>query len=202
MDCLSLDALTVRIASGSRDWKRFYRASGSGTFVMAQNVRPMRFDRTYRLAVDPPPDDRDRERSEIQQDDILVTIVGANTGDVCRVDQPVEEYYVCQSVALVRPAIPGVSEFLELWLNSPLHGQMQFRGWTYGAGRPHLSFDQLRETFVALPPLEEQAEITRRARVLLRLAEAVEKRWESARRRCDPLSQAILARAFRGELTS
>jgi type I restriction enzyme, S subunit len=65
---------------------------------MAQNVRPLFFDRSYRLAVAPPVNDRDRERSRVNKGDILVTIVGANTGDVCRVPEPVEEHYVCQSV--------------------------------------------------------------------------------------------------------
>jgi type I restriction enzyme S subunit len=196
----SVDELSVRITSGSRDWKRYYRDDGPGTFIMAQNVRPLFFDRSYRLAVDPPAADRDRERSQVKQHDILVTIVGANTGDVCRVCGPVEQSYVCQSVALIRPAMAEVSPFLELYLSSPLHGQAQYKNWIYGEGRPHLSFDQLRETAVLVPSLEEQKEIIRRVEALFKLADAIEKRVEAATKRADKLTQAILGKAFRGEL--
>lgn len=196
----SMDELAIRVTSGSRDWKRYYRDDGPGTFIMAQNVRPLVFDRSYRLAVDPPSDDRDRKRSEVKQGDILVTIVGANTGDVCRVRESVKQHYVCQSVALIRPAMPEMSAYLELYLNSPVHGQAQYRNWIYGEGRPHLSFDHLRETAVLLPPVEEQREIVRRVGALFKLADAIEKRVAAATARADKLTQAFLAKAFRGEL--
>ena len=157
-----MDALTCVITSGSRDWKQYYREDGSGTFIMAQNVRPLRFDRSYRLAVEPPENDRDRTRSEVFKDDLLVTIVGANTGDSCRVPEKLSEHYVCQSVALMRPVLTETSRFLEMFLNSTGHGLAEFRKWIYGEGRPHLSFDNLRETLVCLPPLAEQQEIVRR----------------------------------------
>lgn len=51
-----------------------------------------------------------------------------------------------------------------------------------------------------LPPIPEQHEIVRRVDALLKLAEAIEKRVAAATVRADKLTQAILARAFRGEL--
>ena len=196
----SMDEITTRITSGSRDWKRYYCSDGRGTFIMAQNIRPMRFDRSYRLAVAPPSDDRDRGRSEVRQGDILVTIVGANTGDVCRVTERIDQHYVCQSVALMRPALPEISPFVELYLNSHRHGQLQYQTWIYGEGRPHLSFDHLRATTIAVPPLEEQEEIVRRVGRLFELADVIEHRVAAGVYRAEKLTQAILAKAFRGEL--
>jgi type I restriction enzyme, S subunit len=197
---VSMDALTSRITSGSRDWKQYYKNDGPGTFVMAQNVRPMNFDRSYRLAIAPPENDPDAIRSTIECHDILVTIVGANTGDVCRVSEHLERHYVCQSVALIRPVEGQTSRFLELYLNSHSHGQAQFQEWIYGEGRPHLSFNHLRTVAIALPPLEEQREIVRRVEALFNLADAIEKRVAAASLRAERLTQAILAKAFRGEL--
>lgn len=133
---VTLNDQVAHLTSGSRDWARYYDEAGSGTFVMAQNIRPLSFDMSYRLAVAPPDGDRDRERSRVNEDDILITIVGANTGDVCRVPTPVEEHYVCQSVALVRLRERESARYIELYLNSPEHGQRQFQEWLYGAGRP------------------------------------------------------------------
>jgi type I restriction enzyme S subunit len=196
----SVDDLTLRITSGSRDWKRYYCDDGPGTFVMAQNVRPLRFDQSYRFGVAPPENDRDRERSQVKEGDILVTIVGANTGDVCRVSRPVEQHYVCQSVALMRPVVEEISPFLELLLNSPQHGQSQYGEWIYGEGRPHLSFDHLRATAVLLPPLSEQQEILRRVQSLFELADTTEKRLAIGTRMAERLTEAILTKAFHGEL--
>jgi len=197
---VSLDELCIRITSGSRDWKRYYSNDGPGTFIMAQNVRPLFFDLSYRLRVAPPAHDRDCERSQVKQGDILVTIVGANTGDVCRVGDSLDQYYVCQSVALIRPAKASISPFLELYLNSQIHGQAQFRDWIYGEGRPHLSFDQLRQTAILVPPLKEQEEISRRVHSLFSLANMIEVHLSTAALRAEKLTQSILAKAFRGEL--
>jgi type I restriction enzyme S subunit len=197
---VSIDELSTRITSGSRDWKRYYREDGTGTFIMAQNVRPLFFDRSFRLAVAPPHNNRDRTRSQVNEGDLLVTIVGANTGDVCQVPEPLKEHYVCQSVALIRPVSGLFSAFLELYLNSPAHGQAQYKDWIYGEGRPHLSFDQLRETAVTLPSIEEQQEIVNRVNRLFRLADLIEERVKKVSKCAERLTQSILAKAFRGEL--
>jgi type I restriction enzyme, S subunit len=196
----SMDALTSIITSGSRDWKQYYRDRAPGTFVMAQNIRPLRFDRSYRLAVAPPENDRDRTRSEVFKDDLLVTIVGANTGDSCRVPEKLSEHYVCQSVALMRPVLAETSRFLELFLNSAAHGLAEFRKWIYGEGRPHLSFDNLRETLICLPSLPEQQEIVRRVDSLFALADQLEARLARAHEQVDKLTPSLLARAFAGKL--
>ena len=124
----------------------------------------------------------------------------ANTGDVCRVPDKIQAHYVCQSVALMRPIIAETSSFIELFLNSSAHGQEQYRRWIYGEGRPHLSFDHLRATAIALPPLAEQQEIVRRVESLFKVADQIEERYQKAKAHVDKLTQSILAKAFRGEL--
>lgn len=154
----TLGQLTESLTSGSRDWASYYDR-GTCTFVMAQNVRPWRPDFSYRQLVDPPEGNRDRARSAIEMDDLLLTIVGANTGQACRVPEELQSHFVCQSVALIRLTDPSLSEFINAVLNSPEHGQKQFREMNYGAGRPHLSFDQVESVLVPIPPLSEQLEI-------------------------------------------
>jgi type I restriction enzyme S subunit len=51
-----------------------------------------------------------------------------------------------------------------------------------------------------VPPLPEQHEIVRRVDALFALADRIEARFEQARQRVEKLTQAMLARAFRGEL--
>jgi len=195
----SMDALTCRITSGSRDWQQYY-GHGSGTFVMAQNVRPGHLDMSYRQSVSPPVSDSSCERSLVECDDLLVTIVGANTGDVCRVRESLAEHYVCQSVALMRPALQETGSFLETYFNSPGGGQFHFFRYLYGAGRPHLSFDQLKMTPVLLPSLAEQEAIVEAVEDQLSVIDHLESDIEAKLKSAQALRQSILRHAFTGQL--
>jgi type I restriction enzyme, S subunit len=63
-----------------------------------------------------------------------------------------------------------------------------------------VAFKRLRFVLLPIPPLEEQHEIVRRVEALFALADAIEQRVARASARADKLTQAILAKAFRGEL--
>ncbi len=195
----SMDSVTSRITSGSRDWQKYY-GRGSGTFIMAQNVRPGRLDMSFRQQVDPPASDSSCERSMVFEDDLLVTIVGANTGDVCRVHEPVSEHYVCQSVALMRPVQAVTARFLNVYYNSLGGGQLHFQRYLYGAGRPHLSFDQLKMTPVFLPPIEEQEAIVEVVEDQLSVIDHLEADLGIRLKSAQSLHQSILRSAFSGQL--
>jgi type I restriction enzyme S subunit len=197
----NVDQLMTTITSGSRDWTQYY-GSGTGTFIMAQNVRKGLLDLAYRQEVNPPPNDRDRIRSQVVCNDLLVTIVGANTGDVCRVANELPEHYVCQSVALMRPVVPSVAKYLEAYFIADHGGQKYFRGYIYGQGRPHLGFDELRMTPVVLPPLHEQEQVIAEVEQHLSVIDAAEKQIEHGLLRAARLRQSILKRAFEGKLVS
>ncbi len=194
--CLaSLDQLSSHLTSGSRDWSPFYDR-GSCIFLMAQNVRMGALDLAMRQRVDPPKDDASRARSQVEVDDLLVTIVGANAGDICRVHKPLPEHFVCQSVALLRPVQGATSKYLEAFLVSAENGQKQFDSFMYGQGRPHLSFDQLRATVVPLPPLAEQHRIVAEADRRLSLIRVAEAQVAANLARAQRLRQSILQAAF------
>jgi len=193
---ITLDQLTSKITSGSRDWSPFY-GRGKSIFVLAQNVRPLVPDFSVQQFVDPPGDDPSCERSRIQDGDLLTTIVGANTGQVCLVGHSPGDAYVCQSVALMRPALIDTGIYLNYWLNSDEHGQRYFDRCMYGQGRPHLSFEQLMATPIALPPVAEQrcivAEVDRR----LSLVREVDAEVDTNLKRGDRLRQSVLQHEFR-----
>ena len=195
----TVDQLMATITSGSRDWTQYY-GSGTGTFIMAQNVRKGLLDLAYRQEVNPPPYDRDRIRSQVVCNDLLVTIVGANTGDVCRVAIELPEHYVCQSVSLMRPVVASVAKYLEAYFIADHGGQKYFRGYIYGQGRPHLGFDDLRNTPVVLPPLHEQGQMIAEVEQHLSIIDAAERQIEHGLLRAARLRQSILKRAFKGKL--
>jgi type I restriction enzyme S subunit len=195
----SMDELTTRITSGSRDWTQYYSNDGA-TFLMAQNIRPGKLDLSFRQHVRPPNEDSSCARSRVERGDLLVTIVGANTGDVCGVTEDLVEHYVCQSVALMRPTLADSSKFLNLYMNSQENGQRQYKRYIYGAGRPHLDFEQLRMTAVLVPPIEEQGRIAEEADRRVSILEEIESALAANAMRASSLRQSILKRAFEGKL--
>jgi type I restriction enzyme S subunit len=67
-------------------------------------------------------------------------------------------------------------------------------------GRRKLTQEALIEALLPIPPLPEQQEIVSRVENLFALADRIESRFVEGRKRVDSITQAILAKAFRGEL--
>ncbi|MES3675781.1 restriction endonuclease subunit S [Halomonas elongata] len=75
--------------------------------------------------------------------------------------------------------------------------------WLSGTtGRAKLTQAALNSLPIALPPEEELNEIVRRVDQFLTFADQIERQVESAQARVNKLTQSILAKAFRGELTA
>ncbi len=68
--------------------------------------------------------------------------------------------------------------------------------------QPNLSPTDLKKFIVGAPSLEEQTEIVRRVEQLFAYADQIEQQVKNAQNRVNNLTQAILAKAFRGELTA
>ena len=97
----------------------------------------------------------------------------------------------------VKEADPG---YVNYYWNSPLGSDAASGGAVTSAGLHSLSVRKIAEMTVPLPPPEEQREIVRRVNALFALADRIERRVATAAARAGRLTQAVLARAFRGEL--
>lgn len=69
-----------------------------------------------------------------------------------------------------------------------------------GGAQPALNAERVGQTFIAIPPLEEQQEIVRKVEKLFAFSDKLEARYAKAKTMIDKLPQSILAKAFRGEL--
>lgn len=69
-----------------------------------------------------------------------------------------------------------------------------------GSDLPHITGTGVAEFSIPLPPPEEQIEIVRKVETLLALADAIERRVRSGNALAEKLPQAILMKAFSGEL--
>lgn len=194
----TLGGLVKSVTSGSRGWAKYYSAEGP-LFIRAQDINTdyLRLDDVARVD---PPAGAERERTRAKKGDLLVTITGANVTRTALVDFELPEAYVSQHVGLLRLSEPKLGRFLHLWLTSPVHGRAQLLDAAYGAGKPGLNLENLRAVTVFLPPFVEQVELIRRVDALFSLANAVAGRIAAAAARAEKIEQAVLAKAFRGEL--
>lgn len=190
--------LLTLLTSGSRGWAEFYSDTGP-LFIRSQDINTDELVLTDMAHVDPP-QSADRARTRAKRYDVLLTITGANVTKCAHISADLPEAYVSQHVALCRLAVPELSPFVHLWLTSPQHGRKVLLDNAYGAGKPGLNLDNIKDVPVALPSLAEQAEIVRRVESLMKLADTIERRVSLAQARADKLTQSILAKAFRGEL--
>src|SRR5690554_2510592 len=138
-------------------------------------------------------------RSKVKQGDILVTIVGA-IGRVGIVRDNTDAN-IARAVARISPNESLVHPFyVHCWLSSPT---MQW--WLVNSSkevaRKTLNLKELKTAPIPLPPLEEQTEIVRRVDQLFAHADRIEQQVNNALARVNNLTQSILAKAFRGELT-
>jgi type I restriction enzyme S subunit len=89
------------------------------------------------------------------------------------------------------------SEYLWYWFQFQYEITRQVGG---GTGPQALNCQMVRELSLNLPPFEEQNEIVRRVEALLKIGNSIERRVAETKARVNILFQAILAKAFRGEL--
>lgn len=92
-------------------------------------------------------------------------------------------------------------DFVNYWINSAWGRIWARHVKTDGVSQSNINGTKLGEMPLPLPPIEEQREIVRRASVMLELADSLAARINRAGRQVDRNSQAVLAKAFRGELT-
>lgn len=187
------------ITSGSRGWARYYSACGP-SFIRVGNVprSGIRLDLSDVQKVEPPAGVEGR-RTKVLPNDVLVTIT-ADIGRVAVATEDVGEAYINQHVAIARPR-RGVSSDYLAWFISSASGQAQLRGLQRGVTKAGLGLDDIRSLRIPLPRPDAQDSI---ATKLSALKDSLDMQaYQAARqiRRSEAFRSAILAAAFRGQLT-
>jgi type I restriction enzyme S subunit len=145
------------------------------------------------------PEDHEQfcQRTKPEPGDILITKDG--TLGVARAIRSEVEFSIFVSLALVKPVLFEMSDYLELAFMSP---QVQKQMTGTGSGLQHIHLVDLRADMIPLAPLREQIEIVRRLSAALHLAAQIGEGGAAAAIRSAALDSQLLNKAFRGELVS
>ena len=138
------------------------------------------------------------ERGRPEKGDILYT-KGGTTGIACLVgDDSDFSYWV--HVALLKPISDFIdSKFIRNTLSSSLCYK-QAQALTHGVSNQDLGLTRMIYICFPLPPLSEQQETVRRIESLFKKADDIEAKYKTLKTKIDTLPQAILHKAFKGEL--
>jgi type I restriction enzyme S subunit len=132
-----------------------------------------------------------------RENDLLFSREGT-IGTVVRVP-PHAKICLGQRIMLFRFApfiLPG---FAELLMQSTKFIE-QYRSLILGTSSPHLNIRDIRKLTIFVPDIKEQKEIIRRTDAIIELVNLIEEKCKMAKTQIDSLPQAIVAKAFRGEL--
>ncbi len=197
---VSLGSVSVRVSVGHvGKTSEFYTTEADGIpFLRSQNVRPGKVA-LEGLAFITPEFHRSLKKSQLKPGDLLVVRVGANRGDSCVLPEIFDELN-CANIVFARPK-KGLSEYLNIYFQSPI-SQSLLLGESVGGAQGVINTKSVENTFLALPPIEEQTEIVRRVEELFAFADSIEQKVTAAASRVNNLTQSILAKAFRGELSA
>ncbi|HAD97013.1 MAG TPA: hypothetical protein DCG19_06370 [Cryomorphaceae bacterium] len=147
--------------------------------------------------------EKEFERTALKTNDLLVVEGNGSPDQIGRValwDGTINSCVHQNHLIKIRFTDGSMAKYTLLYLLSPL-GRNQIKNVSVStSGLYTLSIGKVSKLAVNLPPQEEQQEIVRRVEGLFSAADALEARYQKLKAQIDALPQAILAKAFKGEL--
>lgn len=139
-------------------------------------------------------------------DDILISMTGTRYKKdygFCCIIKDKKKILINQRVGRVMPLKEFiVPEYLLIFMRSELFREQFFKGETGGVNQGNVGAKHIESIIINTPTLSKQHEIVRRVEQLFAYADTIEKQVNNALARVNNLTQSILAKAFRGELTA
>lgn len=135
------------------------------------------------------------KRADPERGDVLVSKDGT-LGVVRKVNTDIP-FSIFVSVAMIKPVLREMSDYLRIALESP---QVQAQMVPKGSGLQHIHLEDLREDCIPLPPLAEQNLIVAEVERRLSVVDELERLVDANLKRAKNLRQSILHRAFSGQL--
>lgn len=192
------EELLKYVTSGSRDWKKYYSNAGS-IFIRTQDIKTNNLS-LENAAYVKLPTKAEGKRSLVEQNDILMTITGANVGKVALIEKEIPEAYVSQSVALMKYLDSRLTKYMWYYFQSRAFGQGLISNLVYGVGRPVLSLENMKEVSVALCSIEEQEAVVNEIENRFSVCDKMEAEILHSLNQIEPLKQGLLQKAFEGKL--
>lgn len=174
-----------------------YLACGRSMFLRSQNVHmnELRLDDVVYISDEL----HDKmPRSAVKKGDVLINITGASIGRVTSFDLDFENVNCNQHVCIIRPKSKDIChQYLSYFLSSDRFQSSIFSSQR-GGTREALTFSQIREFEIPLPPLTEQKRIA----AILDKADAIRRKRQQTIQLADEFLRAVFLDMFGDPVTN
>jgi type I restriction enzyme S subunit len=137
------------------------------------------------------------KRCKPEKSDVLIVSVGGTIGRSTVMNDDVE-FAIVRSVALIKPFIKLMANYIKFILDSPIL-QKEINGRSWGTAQPCLYINQIKELTIPLPPMEEQNRIVQKLDELMQYCNELETSIKQSESQNEKLLQQVLREALRKE---
>jgi len=167
-------------------------------FVTQKNITDggLKFDKVKFINQD----DHDKfyKRSNVAFNDIIISMIGANRGMACIVDD--KRLFSIKNVGLIKSNEHMNQKYILYYLKSPLANEYVSNS-SKGSAQRFIGLGKLRDFPIPFVPLEKQKEISFQIDQLKSQTQTLESNYQQELDALDELKKSILQKAFNGELT-
>lgn len=175
-----------------------YRENGI-PFLRSQNVRAFKYDDKNLMYIDQGFHNQIK-KSSISAGDVAIVRSGY-PGTTCVIPETIKIANCSDILVLTTKPEFLNPHFVAIFMNSEFGKEIVFQG-KVGMAQQHFNTKKLQETIIKLPSIFEQQEIVSKVESLFAKADAIEKQYETLKAKIETLPQALLHKAFKGELVA
>ena len=132
--------------------------------------------------------------------DVIMNIVGPPLNKVAIIPDTYKEWNLNQAITLFRPKEYLNNKYLYYFFCEGSSVNSVIDKTRGVVGQVNISLSQCRNFSISIPPMEEQLEIVKRIEALFNILDDAERRYQVLCDKLDKLPQALLCKAFKGEL--
>lgn len=140
------------------------------------------------------------KKSVLIPGDVIMNIVGPPLNKIALVPNTYSEWNHNQAITLFRTKPYLLSSFLYYFFCEGTSVKSLYNETKGIVGQVNISLSQCRKFKIRVPSIEEQQEIVDRIEALFAKSDTIESQYIILKERIDKLPQALLSKAFRGEL--
>ncbi|WP_417767032.1 restriction endonuclease subunit S [Stappia sp.] len=201
VDRASIGDVAAKVTKGtSPKWQGFEYQNEGVRFIRSQNIGwgHLRLEDEAFLA---PEFNLKQTNSVIEENDVLLNIVGASIGRTTVASESISGANCNQAVSVIKLARrdPVSANYLCWWLQTD-EAQAAITAGAVDVARANFSLAQIKKLSLPWPPVSKQKEIVRRIESAFAKIDRLAAEAKRALALTDRLDEAILAKAFRGEL--
>ena len=193
------EVCTRKITDGTHQTPKYCtKEEGGFPFISSKDVTKEYIDWSNIKYIVPELHEELYKRIAPQKDDVLLAKNGTTGVAAIVEDDRIFDIYV--TLAVLRPNQEIINpRYLLAIVNSPLC-KKQFDAHLKGSGVPNLHLEEIQKIIIPVPPLKEQKELINKIEVLKEKIHSLQEIYTKQIANCDELKQALLQKAFEGEL--